>query len=104
MGNAKKPVKQKQVTLFFEDKERCQRACEALCLSLRKVADIDRTHAGSYSKTTGHYGFKFSCGNTVRVPLRSKLMIDADVFYALTDVERMSLGALEVTSSGWIAP
>lgn len=96
--------KPRQLTLFFDSKESCQYACELLGLSLRKVSDIDRTHDGDYSKLTGHYGFKFRNGNTVRVKLRSKLMIDEDMYTSLAPDEKAALGHLSVTSVGWIAP
>ncbi len=100
----KTPPKQKQITLFFETKEDCTRACAALNLSLRKVADINRTHNGNYSKTTGHYGLRVKNGNVLRVSLGSKLMIDEELFETLSEEQKRTLGHCDVTSIGWIAP
>lgn len=105
MTTTKKSTKKpKQLTLFFESKEACARACEKLGLSLRKVADIDRTHSGNYSKVTNHYGTRFRKGNTMRVNIRSKLIIDEDIYHALSQQERIELDYLDVTSVSWIAP
>lgn len=106
MTKSKKGVekKPKQLTLFFASKEDCQNACERLGFSLRKVTDIDRSHNGNYSKYTGHYALVYKNGNTHMSNIRAKMIIDEDVYDALSDDVRDSLKAVEVTSKGWVAP
>ena len=93
-------TKARQYTLFFETKEQCAAACSAMGLSLRKVTDVDRNHGGNYSRTTGHYGTRVvdsgGTGHVLRVRIRSKLLVDEDVFEGLTEEQREGLDYLEV--------
>ncbi len=104
MATKKVEKKIKQLTLFFESKEKCQDACEKLELSLRKVTDIDKSHNGSYSKKTGHYALVYKNGNVFQTSIRAKLLLDEDIFDALSEKDKSELGYIDITSKGWIAP
>ena len=96
--------KPKQITLYFDSKSKCQDACNMLQLSPRKVTDIDKSHGGDYSKHTGHYALVVRSGVTFKTRIRAKLIVDETLYDGLTDNERLSLGYVDITSKGWIAP
>ena len=90
------------VTLFFTTHQACVDACSMLGLSPRKVTDVDRKHTGGYSNATGHWASIVKGQAVRRVPITSKLIIDAELFDVLDETTRGALGACDVTSVGWI--
>lgn len=70
---ARKP---RTLLLFFDTKEACWAACDAMGLSRRKCSGLDRTHDGDYSRKTKHYAFVFRDAAIRRVNIRFKLMLD----------------------------
>lgn len=99
----KEPKKPLELTLFFESEEDCINARDALGQTRRRPTNIDKTHGGSYSKMTGHYGQSFKSGATYKVPIRFKLIVDSDAYESLSWEERQKLKILDGDSSDWIA-
>lgn len=94
--------KPRELTLYFETEEDCINARDTLGQSRRRPTDVDRSHGGSYSKTTGHYGQVTKGGNVYRVPIRYKLIIDGEALDTLTWEQKQSLKFVDGDSENWI--
>lgn len=101
-ASPKKPKKPIELTLYFENEHDCIAARDALGQTRRRPTDIDRTHGGSYSKATGHYGHVTRNGNVYKVPIRYKLIVDSDSIENLSWEQRRELKFVDGDSSQWI--
>lgn len=100
---AKRKKRPPHLTLWFDDKETAQRACDTLDISRRKVAPLDRgKYGGNYSKMTGHFGRKVEGTSVFRVCLRFKVTFERSVYDALPEMQQDSLGYLD-SSVEWIS-
>lgn len=102
MKKEAKKSKLGDVILFFESEDDCIAARDALGQTRRRPVNLDRTHAGSYSKSTGHYG-QVTRGDAVyKVPIKFKLIVDGDALDMLTWEQRNALRFIDGDSSSWI--